>query len=223
MAARPDVTTVFLDLDDTICEHPRSTADRLADAFQRASVEPFFDVSDFQRWLPKVTAETELELRERCFTGIADDYDRDATHALAVARAYEDPDPTGVEFLPGAEAALEALNVGHDLALVTNGGRETQEAKLAALDIGEYFDATTYTEPGGPVKPDPDHFHRTLSAVGVSPDEAVHVGNSLRADVAGAQAAGVTAVWLSGTEARADATPDHTIESMRELTAPPWA
>lgn len=218
-----DISTVFLDLDDTICEHPRSTADRLADAFETAGVEPFFEVSDFRRWLPKVTAETELELREKCFGGIADEQSIDPALAREVAGAYEDPDPAGVEFLPGAETALENLAGRYDLALVTNGGRETQEAKLAALGIADLFDAATYTEPGGPVKPDPDHFHRTLSALDATPSEAVHVGNSLRADVAGAQAAGVAAVWLARTEATTDHAPDYTIDSMQDLHAPPWA
>ncbi|WP_137283404.1 HAD family hydrolase [Halorussus salinisoli] len=216
-------STVFLDLDDTICEHPRSTADRLADAFDSAGVEPFFDVGDFRRWLANVSADTTLELRERCFTGIADEQNRDPDDALAVARAYEDPDPTTVEFLPGAESALETLGARYDLALVTNGDRETQTAKLATLDIADRFDAATFTEPGGPVKPDPDHFHRTLSAMGVSADEAVHVGNSLRADVAGAHAAGVASVWLEQSSATADPSPHYTIDSMHDLHEPPWA
>ncbi|WP_435179626.1 HAD family hydrolase [Halorussus sp. AFM4] len=139
-----------------------------------------------------------------------------------MARAYEDPDPTAVEFLPGAEAALDALGAGHDLALVTNGDRATQTAKLEALGIADRFDAATFTEPGGPVKPDPDHFHRTLSALGLAADEAVHVGNSLRSDVAGAHAAGVTSVWLEQADATADHSPHYTIGSMRDLRDPPW-
>jgi len=217
------VSSVLLDLDDTICEYPRSTGARFADAFERAGVDPFFDVSDFRRWLPTVTAETALELRETCFGAIADELGRDRADALAVARAYEDPDPEAVAFRPGAEAALDALAADHDLALVTNGGRETQTAKLAALGIADYFAAATFAEPGRPVKPDPEPFDRTLAAMGVSPGEAVHVGNSLRSDVAGAQAAGVEAVWLSVTDESVDVTPDHTIDSMEELRAPPWA
>jgi len=160
--------TVFLDLDDTICEHPRSTGARLADAFERAGVEPFFDIADFGRWLARVTAETALELREQCFGGIADERGRDRADALAVARAYEDPDPGAVSFLPGAEAALDALAASHDLALVTNGDRETQTAKLAALGIADRFEVATFAEPGRPVKPDPEPFDRTLDAMGIT-------------------------------------------------------
>jgi putative hydrolase of the HAD superfamily len=217
------ISTVSLDLDDTICRHPRSVGDRLADAFVSAGFEPFFDVTDFRRWLPEVTADSALELREKCFTAIADEVGREPADALAVARAYEDPDPTKVEFLPGAEAALDRLGASHDLALVTNGGRETQTAKLEALGVADRFDVTTFTEPGGPVKPDPDHFHRTLSALGVEAHEAVHVGNSLRTDVAGAHAAGMASVWLEQSgEAVGDHSPDYTIDSLHDLHAPPW-
>ncbi|WP_134672080.1 HAD family hydrolase [Halorussus marinus] len=216
------VSTVLLDLDDTICAHPGSPEARLADAFGRAGVEPFFDVADVRPWLARVTAETELELRERCFGGIADELGRDRADALAVARAYEDPDPEAVGFLPGAEAALGALGANYDLALVTNGGREIQTAKLAALGIADRFEATTFAEPGRPVKPDPDPFDRTLATMGVSASEAVHVGNSLRSDVGGAQAAGVEAVWLSTADEPVAVTPEHTINSMGELRTPPW-
>lgn len=220
-----DVSTVLLDLDDTICEHPSSTADRLATAFDAAGVEPFFDVADFRRWLPKVSADTRVELREECFTGIAEEKEFESTKALAVARAYEDPDPTAVEFLPGAEEALELLGATHDLALVTNGDRKTQTAKLATLDIEEHFGAMTFASSDRPVKPDPDPFDRTLSELDISAEEAVHVGNSLRADVAGAHAAGVQSVWLEQSDADsiADHEPHHTISSMHDLCDPPWA
>lgn len=217
-----DTSTVFLDLDETICEHSRSTADRLADAFDAAGVEPFFGVPDFRRWLARVAADSTVELREECFTGIADEQGRDPADALAVARAYEDPDPTAVEFLPGAESALETLAADHDLALVTNGDRETQRAKLDALDIADRFAARTYAGSTGVVKPDPEPFHRTLAALDIGPAEAVHVGNSLRSDVAGAQAAGMAAVWLARVEENAEFVPEYRIDSMHDLHAPPW-
>ncbi|WP_115862614.1 HAD family hydrolase [Halorussus litoreus] len=217
-----DISTVFLDLDDTICRHPRSTADRLADAFNAAGVNPFFDVTDFRRWLAQVSADTRLELREKCFARIADEQGRDPADALAVARTYEDPDPTSVEFLPGAESALDRLGATHDLALVTNGGRETQTAKLEALDIADHFGALTFAGSDHAVKPDPQPFEYTLSAMGVSADETVHVGNSLRADVAGAHAAGLQSVWLEEREMAGAHDPHHTIASMHDLHEPPW-
>ena len=217
-----DVSTVFLDLDDTICRHPTSGADRLADAFDAAGVDPFFDGSDVRRWLPEVSADTLVGLRENFFGAIADERGREQADALAVARAYEDPDPTDVEFLPGAEAALDRLGATHDLALVTNGGRETQTAKLRALDIADHFGALTFAGSDHAVKPDPEPFDHALAAMDATPEETVHVGNSLRSDVAGAHAAGLRSVWLEESESVGEYDPHHTIGSMHDLHDPPW-
>ncbi|MGH7292500.1 MAG: HAD hydrolase-like protein, partial [Myxococcota bacterium] len=51
---------------------------------------------------------------------------------------------------------------------------------------------------------------------------AWHIGDSLSADIAGAKAAGVAAVWLNRSAlARPDGAPvpDHEIRSLSELTA----
>lgn len=49
----------------------------------------------------------------------------------------------------------------------------------------------------GASKPAPQVFEEALALAGVGPDDALHVGDSLDADVAGAQAAGIDAVWLN--------------------------
>ncbi|UHQ98104.1 HAD family hydrolase (plasmid) [Natrinema zhouii] len=217
------ISTVLLDLDDTICKHPQTTQDLLQDAFDAASVDPFFDATAFESLIPEIDADSTPDLRERCFKRLAEDANRDPRDALAVANAFEDPEPTAVEFLPGAEASLEQLASNYRLGLVTNGDRMYQRAKLDTLGIHEYFDVTTYAEPGRSVKPDPNPFYRTLDTLSATPDEAVHIGNSLRSDVVGAQAAGVTAVWLARKKKTVETiTPEYSIESMRDLRAPPW-
>jgi putative hydrolase of the HAD superfamily len=53
-------------------------------------------------------------------------------------------------------------------------------------------------------KPDPRIFLTALARRGAAPEEAAHVGDRMRADVAGAAAIGVRAVWLDrrGTAGR---------------------
>ena len=46
------------------------------------------------------------------------------------------------------------------------------------------------------MKPHPSIFEAALTAAGVRADEALMVGDSLKADVEGALAAGLRAVWL---------------------------
>ncbi|UHQ98723.1 HAD family hydrolase (plasmid) [Natrinema zhouii] len=106
---------------------------------------------------------------------------------------------------------------------MTNRDRVYQRAKLDTLDIHVYFDVTTYAEPGRSVKPDPNPFCRTLDTLSATLDEAVHIGNSLQSDVVGAQAAGITAVWLAREKKTVETiTPEYSIESMCGLRAPPW-
>ncbi len=74
----------------------------------------------------------------------------------------------------------------------------------------------------GAAKPDPRVFHAALALAGVSARRALHVGDSLEHDVAGARAAGVAAVWLCRGEPPAQArTPAGVprIASLAELPA----
>jgi 2-haloacid dehalogenase len=49
----------------------------------------------------------------------------------------------------------------------------------------------------GAYKPSPAMFAAGLDRIGLRPDEVLHVGDSLSADVAGARAAGIAAAWVN--------------------------
>jgi FMN phosphatase YigB (HAD superfamily) len=49
-------------------------------------------------------------------------------------------------------------------------------------------------------KPSPAFFQKAAEAAGVAPERTLMVGDSYRADVRGAWAAGMDAVWLDRTE-----------------------
>jgi putative hydrolase of the HAD superfamily len=67
---------------------------------------------------------------------------------------------------------------------------------LRVLGLRAYFDAIHVSTEVGAAKPDPAIFHAALEANGLQPAQALHVGDSWREDVLGAQAAGLTALWL---------------------------
>ncbi|MFC5144633.1 HAD family hydrolase [Streptomyces aureoversilis] len=95
--------------------------------------------------------------------------------------------------------ALETLRVaGWRLAVVTNGMADNQTAKLRRAGLYDLVDTVVISESIGVRKPDPRIFHHALAALGAEPSpRAVMVGDSLTADVGGAQAAGLSAVWIS--------------------------
>lgn len=82
-------------------------------------------------------------------------------------------------------------------ALITNGASDTQRPAVQAAGIGPYFETIIVSSEVGAAKPDPTIFRIALDELGVAAEDAWHVGDSLSADVAGARAAGMTAVWLN--------------------------
>lgn len=219
------IETILFDLDDTLCTYTESAEGVLRDAFRRAGVEPFFDTDDFERWIPRVHAESALDLREQCFAGIAREQGRDPAVGHAVAAAYESRQPEAVEPTPGAETALAGLADDFRLGLVTNGAREAQHRKLDALGFAEWFETVVCATPETAIKPDPDPIHRALDALDTDPAEAVLVGDSLSSDVAGARNAGVTPVWVAGDggdAAQSEPVPSVVVESVADLAERPY-
>jgi HAD superfamily hydrolase (TIGR01549 family) len=106
------------------------------------------------------------------------------------------------------------------IALVTNGASDTQRGKLRALGIEDWFDVVVISGEIGTMKPDPAIFNVALDKLAVERENLWHVGDSLPIDVAGANAASVTSVWLnrSGRARReGEPGPDFEIRSLSSL------
>lgn len=93
----------------------------------------------------------------------------------------------------GSRAFLDSVDI--PVCILSN----TDRAELqAALDHhGLSFTAIVTSEDVGAYKPSPRMFQRGLAALGLQPDDVWHVGDSLTADVAGAQAAGIVPIWVN--------------------------
>ena len=105
------------------------------------------------------------------------------------------------------------------MGLLTNGASDLQREKIDGARIGPYFDTTAISGDVGVNKPQPQMFEAILAKLGVQAPEAVLVGNSLVADVAGAQNVGIRTVWLNrtGKENRTETVPDAEILGLEEL------
>lgn len=109
---------------------------------------------------------------------------------------------------------------GLPLALITNGASDTQRDALRVLGIEQRFGAVVISGEVGVAKPDAAVFGLAIEKLGVNPANVWHVGDSLRVDVAGAKAAGLTAVWLNRNRLpwkEGDPRPDYEIQSLTEL------
>lgn len=133
--------------------------------------------------------------------------------ALAEHRLFDD-----------VPAVLEsATRARVPLGLVTNGASDTQREKLRAMDLDHRFDAIAISGEIGVAKPDPVIFEVALSRLGVGRDGIWHVGDNPEIDVAGARAAGLTAVWINRSGrplAEGEPEPHLEIRSLAELASP---
>lgn len=71
---------------------------------------------------------------------------------------------------------------------------------LHSLELVKHFDFIAASARVGFEKPHPEIFRYALEQAGVSPAEALHVGDHLDADVAGAQGVGIGAVMIDRRE-----------------------
>jgi putative hydrolase of the HAD superfamily len=88
-----------------------------------------------------------------------------------------------------------ARAAGRRLVVVSNWDVSLNEV-LDRLGLAPMLDGVVTSAAVGVRKPSPEIFERALELAGVAADEAVHVGDSLAEDVAGARAAGIEAVLI---------------------------
>ena len=94
-----------------------------------------------------------------------------------------------------ALACLKELK-GTPLGIISNGARDQQTGKLARAGLLPYFSVLVFSEDVGIGKPAARIFEEACRQAGAKPEDCVHVGDDLSADVRGSAAAGIRAVWL---------------------------
>jgi putative hydrolase of the HAD superfamily len=105
------------------------------------------------------------------------------------------------EPVPGAVYAMPQLADRYRLAVICDTGYSPGAVLRELLEdngLLAYFEYTFFSNEHGMCKPDARVFVHTLEELGVRPSEAAHVGDIQRTDVAGAQAAGMSAVHFIG-------------------------
>jgi FMN phosphatase YigB (HAD superfamily) len=103
---------------------------------------------------------------------------------------------------PGVEAGLRQLrDAGIACSIVCDIGLTPSPVlrdRLAEHGLLDLFDSWAFSDEVGIYKPAPEIFLHALNRLDVQPMEAVHVGDRLRTDVAGARALGMMSVRYSG-------------------------
>lgn len=119
---------------------------------------------------------------------------------------------------PEVLATLGALRCsGIKLGVITDGATAVQEPVIRALGLDSLLDVVLISERERVRKPDAEIFRRALAALGIGAAEAWFVGDHPTTDVAGAAAAGLTAVWRRNAIWGSPDAPHVAIDTLAEL------
>ncbi len=229
------IKAILLDCWGTILHAPSlMTRDSAIEAFHRTLRELGYE-ADFKNFREAYLREAERQHREADSDYRELDYverlrrvleaiglEEDAKRlAEEIWRRYLDEWPRQSRLDPEAPRLLRRLREAYKLALVTNfPDLPTAHRVFDTLNLWEYFDAILVSAEVGYRKPSPIIFQKALEMLGVKPQEAVMVGDTLEADVEGARKLGVKTILIDPERARKGESlkgVDAIIGSLREL------
>ncbi len=201
------VTDVFFDLDHTLWDFEKNSALTFAKILSKNEVN--IELYDFlEVYVPnnlvfwKLFREekiTKVELRyqrlkstfdklgievnDDIINRLSDDY---ITHLSSFNHLF-----------PNAIELLDYLNPKYKLHIITNGFNEVQNKKIKNSKIDHYFTHIIDSEMAGVKKPNPVIFNLALEKANVSAEQSLMIGDSLEADILGAQACGMQTIHFN--------------------------
>jgi putative hydrolase of the HAD superfamily len=202
---RPEV--IFLDLGDTLVRAHPSWADVYARTFPEFGIDVTRE--DFHRAFQDVFAEGEnegpfeataeasyrrlVELDGRVFAKLGY-HDLPPAFFRRVEEVFAERSSWWV--FPDVMPALDTLrDAGIRLGVISNWSWQAPEL-LHDLDLAAHFESLVVSAHVGYLKPHPRIFEHALEVMRVMPHQAIHVGDSVAADVRGAERVGMTPVLI---------------------------
>lgn len=212
------IRAVTLDLDETMLDR-HTTFERFVRG-QMLRFPTLFEEVDGNAYFGRVIEldRDDSAPKVEVFRAAAREHALSADAGTVLAEDFVRTFPDECVVFPGLFETLTRLKgMGCRLGVITNGGSVLQRRKIERMDIAGVMDHITVSGEMGCSKPDPIIFTRTLERLGVEPEEAVHVGDNPRTDIAGAKAAGLGAVWVGSRHWREAPGADIQIDGIAEL------
>jgi HAD superfamily hydrolase (TIGR01662 family) len=100
------------------------------------------------------------------------------------------------KFYPCTEEVLRKLHLNYKLALISNTMSDQPREQLEEAILDSLFEVIVCSRDLGVRKPNPEIFKHVLGKLGVEPSQTVHVGDSVEADMLGAENVGITPIWI---------------------------
>jgi putative hydrolase of the HAD superfamily len=105
--------------------------------------------------------------------------------------------PSKTNLFPKAHETLYYLKERYSLHLISNGFKESTEQKVNNNGLNIYFENVVISEVVGFNKPDKAIFNHALTLANAGIAESIMIGDSIEADIRGAQDYGMKAIYFN--------------------------
>jgi N-acylneuraminate-9-phosphatase len=238
------IKALFLDLDETLCDTGRANEQarrlmvdslqaRYGTEFDGQGVARAYVAGIYRHWtdrqraryLPIIKQQGENAFRLQLIRDLLAEQGVDAVSEVTARELQSKFDSDRLEafdFYPGiAEFLLEARKY-FTLVVITNGPEFSQIPKVEAVKLSEYVDHIIIGGQEPEQKPARSIFDKALKLANCEAHEAIHVGDSLATDIAGAHNSGIMSVWIQHQQpldAELGINPRHTLLHPGEIPA----
>ena len=201
---------LFFDLDHTIWDFDKNAEETLNELYHTYklrdlglhSPDRFIEVythNNHQLWAEyHVGKITKQKLRETRFSKTFIDL---GLSPNLIPQRFEDDYvnicPTKTNLFPKAHETLGYLKERYSLHLISNGFKESTELKVSNNGLNVYFENVVISEVVGFNKPDKAIFNHALTLANAGISESIMIGDSLEADIRGAQDYGMKAIYFN--------------------------
>ncbi|GAB1462726.1 YjjG family noncanonical pyrimidine nucleotidase [Pedobacter sp.] len=221
---------IFFDLDHTIWDFDRNAYETLMELYAHhrladlglTSAEEFiatYTVNNHQLWaqyhLGKIDKQT---LRQQRFRKTF--LELGLTPELIPTKFEEDfvnIGPTKTNLFESAEKVLNYLQNNYHLHIISNGFKEATLTKMKVSNLNPYFKNVVISEDVGVNKPDKAIFEYALNLAQAQKKESIMIGDSLEADIYGAQNFGMKAIFFNPLKAQKPNDVEQQIHHLEEL------
>lgn len=238
---------LLFDMDDTLCDTQKANADAkielssyventfglgargdsFADAYVTGIYREWTDAEQ-QRYLPIVKEQGENAFRLQLIrdllakAGVENFNDESVS---AVQEKFDQDRIDAFDFYPGITEFLAEARQTFRLVVITNGPEFSQVPKVQRIKLADHVDHILIGGQEPEQKPAKSIFDKALALAGCQAHEAIHVGDSLAADIKGAHNSHITSVWIQHQQpldAELGIEPHHTLMHPNEIPKLVW-
>lgn len=201
---------IFFDLDHTIWDFDKNAEETLTELYHHYELKAI-GLDSCEAFIERYTENNQLLWAEYHLGRITKDTLRAERFSktfieLGVApekvpHQFEDDyvkhSPRKTNLFEGSEKVLAYLQKKYILHIISNGFKETTLLKMSTCNLNPYFTNVIISEDVGVNKPDKAIFEYALAKAGAQKEESIMIGDSIEADIRGAQDFGMKAIFFN--------------------------